>query len=190
MVRSFAAVLMIMLVAVVRADPAAEPPLESTPPGYPDESANPPAASADVYVYPERNQSDKQLDRDRYECHKWAVAQSGYNPSDPHLAPHQQVQVLPAPPAGRETVASAISGAVTGAIIAGPYDTGEGALIGAIAGGFLGAISESARRKEFQQVSTYHATQAESERARLESLASNYRRAIGACLEGRGYTVK
>jgi hypothetical protein len=182
MVRSFA--VMMSLAAVVRADPAMAPPDENTvaPEDLP--------SSAEVFVYASNGQSDRQLDRDRYECHKWAVAQSGYNPSDPHLAPHQQIQVLAAPPAGRETAASAISGAVTGAIIAGPYDAGEGAIIGAVAGGILGAISESARRKEIEQVNAHNNSQAQSERARLETQASNYRRAISACLEGRGYTVK
>ena len=183
MVRSFAVVLM-MISGVVRADPAAAPPDENT-----DLPEDPPA-SAEVFVYAANGQSDKQLDRDRYECHKWAVSQSGYNPSDPHLAPHQQIQVLAAPPPGRETAASALSGAVTGAIIAGPYDAGEGAIIGAVAGGIVGAISESARRKEIQQVNAHNNAQAQSERARLETQASNYRRAISACLEGRGYTVK
>jgi len=162
------------------APPAAEPPPVTAAP----------APTADIYVYAAHGQSDKQLDRDRYECHNWAVKQSNYNPSDPHLAPHQQIQVVAAPPAGRDTVAGAISGAVTGAIIAGPHDSGEGAVVGAIAGGMLGAISDSQRQKEAERINGNNTAQAQAERARLESQASNYRRAISACLEGRGYTVK
>jgi len=161
------------------------PPAESPPP-----VETPVAFNADIYVYAAQGQNDRQLDRDRYECHNWAVKQSGYNPSDPHLAPHQQIQVVAAPPAGRDTVAGAISGAVTGAIIAGPHDSGEGAVIGAIAGGMLGAISDSQRQKEAERINGNNAAQAQAERARLEFQASNYRRAISACLEGRGYTVK
>ena len=152
--------------------------------------AAPSAPTADIYVYAAHDQNDKQLDRDRYECHNWSVKQSGYNPSDPHLAPHQQIQVVAAPPAGRDTVAGAISGAMTGAIIAGPHDSAEGAVVGAIAGGMLGAISDSQRQKEAERINGNNAAQAQAERARLESQASNYRRAISACLEGRGYTVK
>jgi hypothetical protein len=184
MVRSLVPVMLIALAGVVRADPAAPPSNEDTA------EPEPAPASAEIFVYAAHGQSDKQLDRDRYECHKWAVAQSGYNPSDPDLAPHQQIQVIAAPPPGREAAASAVSGAVTGAIIAGPYDAGEGALIGAFAGGLLGAISESARKKEIEQINAHNNAQAQGERARLETQASNYRRAIGACLEGRGYTVK
>jgi hypothetical protein len=36
-----------------------------------------------VYVYPTAGQSEAQLDRDRYECHLWAVLQSGFDPTQP-----------------------------------------------------------------------------------------------------------
>jgi hypothetical protein len=177
MFRPLAVLLTLCATGVALADPEMAPP-DTT------------SATSDIYVYAAHGQSDKQLDRDRYECHNWSVAQSHYNPSDPHLAPHQQIQVVAAPPAGRDTVAGAISGAVAGAIIAGPHDAGGGAMVGAIAGGTMGAISDSARKKEAQQINNGNAAQAQSERARLETQASNYRRAITACLEGRGYTVK
>ena len=188
MVRWFAMGLM-TIAAVVRADPGApapgEPPVEtvSEPPI--------PAASTDIFVYASQGQSDRQLDRDRYECHKWSVTQSGYDPSA-HAQPviYQPVSMVRLPPRGADTVAGVISGAFTGAVLAGPHDTSEGAMIGAIAGGIMGAITESARRKEAGQVVAHQNTQAQSERARLEALTSNYRRALGACLEGRGYTVK
>lgn len=184
MYRPVAALLITFAAGIASADPAAAPPAESGPP---PEAVS---ASADIYVYPTHGQTDKQLDRDRYECHNWAVAQSHYNPSDPHLAPHQQIQVVAAPPAGLNTVAGVISGAVTGALIAGPHDSGGGAMVGAIAGGTLGAISDSQRKKEAQHINDGNAAQEQAERARLETQASNYRRAISACLEGRGYTVK
>jgi hypothetical protein len=40
-------------------------------------------AGAEVYAYPKNGQSDEQQSTDRYECHKWAVAQSGYDPTQP-----------------------------------------------------------------------------------------------------------
>jgi len=185
MFRSLAAVLLItFLGGVAHADPAAMPSPE--PGGEPAA----PAASSDIFIYAAHGQSDKQLDRDRYECHNWAVAQSHYNPSDPHLAPHQQIQVVAAPPPAQGAIAGAVAGAVTGAILAGPYDTGRGAAIGAVAGGFLGATSDAARQRDAKQVNNQNAAAAQSERARLETQTSNYRRAITACLEGRGYTVK
>ena len=35
----------------------------------------------DIYAYPKSGQSDEQQATDRYECHKWAVAQSGFDPT-------------------------------------------------------------------------------------------------------------
>lgn len=38
-------------------------------------------AAADVYVYPRNGQSDQQTANDRYECHSWAVGQTGFDPT-------------------------------------------------------------------------------------------------------------
>ena len=189
MFRPLAITLLMSCAAVALADPSTAPAAAGPSAAAPADAQAPPAASADIYVYAAHGQNDKQLDRDRYECHNWAVAQSHYNPSDPHLAPHQQIQVVAAQP-GRDTIAGAISGAVAGAIIAGPHDSGHGAVIGAVAGGAMGAVSDAARQKEAERVNGQGAADAQAERARLETQASNYRRAISACLEGRGYTVK
>jgi hypothetical protein len=45
------------------------------------EPGSAPAGSNDVYAYPKNGQSDEQQATDRYECHKWAVAQSGFDPT-------------------------------------------------------------------------------------------------------------
>jgi hypothetical protein len=37
--------------------------------------------SADVYIYPRNGQTDEQTADDRYECHKWAVGQTGFDPT-------------------------------------------------------------------------------------------------------------
>ncbi|HTU68075.1 MAG TPA: glycine zipper 2TM domain-containing protein [Steroidobacteraceae bacterium] len=166
------------------ADPAAmQPEAVDAPPAV--------APDADIYVYPTKGQSEKQLDRDRYECHNWAVAQSHYNPSDPHLAPHQQIQVVEMPAPGRDTAVGAVTGAVIGSSVGGRHDNGGATVAGAIVGAMIGGASDAARqRAATQQVSTRVSAEAEAERAKLERQASDYRRAISACLEGRGYTVK
>ncbi len=188
MFRLLATALMAACCSGALADPPAAPP--ASPPGPAADTGSSVSATSEVFVYASHGQSDKQLDRDRYECHNWAVAQSHYNPSDPHLAPHQQVQVVAAPPAGRDTVAGAMTGAVIGAAVGAPHESGGGAIIGAIAGGMMGAASDSARHREAQQINSQSNADAQAERARLEKQASDYRRAISACLEGRGYTVK
>ena len=50
-------------------------------PGYSGNAAGASTGSAEVYAYPKSGQSDEQQATDRYECHKWAVAQSGYDPT-------------------------------------------------------------------------------------------------------------
>jgi glycine zipper 2TM protein len=148
------------------------------------------APAADVYVYPSRGQSDKQLDRDRYACHNWATAQSHYNPSDPHLAPHQQIRVVEMPTPGRDTAAGAVVGAVIGSSVGGRHDSGGATVAGAVVGAIIGASADSARQKAADETHSRASAELQAERAKLERQASDYRRAISACLEGRGYTVK
>jgi len=57
------------------------------PQGPPYEGAPPPAASGgppegeDLFIYPQAGQSPDQQASDRYECHKWAASQTGYDPT-------------------------------------------------------------------------------------------------------------
>jgi hypothetical protein len=44
-------------------------------------TAAPPGGVSDIYVYPKNGQSDEQTSNDRFECHKWAVAQTGFDPT-------------------------------------------------------------------------------------------------------------
>lgn len=37
--------------------------------------------TTDVYIYPRNGQSDEQTANDRYECHKWAVGETGFDPT-------------------------------------------------------------------------------------------------------------
>ncbi|NMG49067.1 hypothetical protein GO613_13245 [Azoarcus communis] len=47
--------------------------------------------SYDVIAYPAAGQSDEQQGRDRYECHSWAVQQSGFDPARATQAPAAEV---------------------------------------------------------------------------------------------------
>jgi uncharacterized protein YcfJ len=143
-----------------------------------------------VYVYPSNGQTPGQLDRDRYECHAWAVKQSNFDPSDVRAAPHQRVQVVAMPPQGNDVAAGATTGAVLGAVVSRPRDAGAGAIIGAIAGAAIGAASESSKQQQVEEIRRTHDERDSRAAANLEQQVAGYRRAIGACLEGRGYTVK
>jgi hypothetical protein len=39
-----------------------------------------------LFIYPRQNQSEQQQATDRYECHKWAVSQTGFDPTQPPVA--------------------------------------------------------------------------------------------------------
>lgn len=151
----------------------------------------PPARLHDLYVYPAQGQDEDRLDRDRYACHRWSVRQSGFDPSLPGLPPHQRVRVVAAgPPPGAGVAAGAMTGAVLGAAVSRPHETGEGALVGAAAGAVLGAIAESAHAEETGRREQALAQREAGRVAQQEQLALAYRRAITACLEGRGYSVR
>ena len=148
------------------------------------------ANGADIYVYPANGQSDRQLDRDRYECHGWSVRQTGYDPSRKGTAPRPQAQVAGMPPDHRGAVNGAVAGAIIGASVSGPHDSAEGAVVGAMAGAVIGAVTDVSRAREAAGLASRQAAAAQSGQARLEKQAYDYRRAISACLAGRGYTVR
>src|SRR5262249_17831103 len=45
------------------------------------EPAPPPSPNGDVFVYPKNGQSEQDQSRDKYECHKWAQNESGFDPT-------------------------------------------------------------------------------------------------------------
>ncbi len=151
----------------------------------------PPEAATEVIIYPAKGQSPDQVDRDRYECHLWAARQTGFDPSVPGVPPHQRVRVVQAgPPPGAQVVGGAITGAVLGALIAGPRDAGAGAVVGAVAGAAVGGVSEASRAEQTRVVEERANDRGAGRAAAQEERAGSYRRAISACLEARGYTVK
>lgn len=159
-------------------------------PELPDVYQPPPEQITEVVAYPARGQSAGQLDRDRYECHLWAVRQTGFDPSIPGVPPHQRVRIVQGPPAGAAVAGGAVTGAVLGAVVSGPHDAGEGALIGAAAGAVIGAITESSRAEATRRVDATEQQRQAQESAGEEQKADDYRRAITACLTGRGYSVR
>jgi len=178
-------------IAVGMAGCADSPPTRPAPrPARVAQPPPPPPITTQVYVYPTKGQSAEQLSRDRYECYLWSVKQTGFDPSRTSLRPYQRVEVAPVPPTGAQTAVGAVTGAVLGAAVASPHDSGAGAVAGAVVGGAIGAASDASRAEQARQVQDRYDRRTAAQNARLEDQASNYRRALGACLEGRGYTVK
>lgn len=149
-----------------------------------------PAPPTEVYFYPNLGQGLEQQDRDSYECYLWARQQTGYDPSAPNLAPHTRVAVVPEPPPGAGTAIGAVTGAMLGAVVASRGNRPEGALVGALAGGMLGAATDAARQDQAARLQEQYDRQSDRRLAVVERQAGDYRRALTACLEGRGYTVR
>jgi hypothetical protein len=132
---------------------------------------------SDMYIYPQKGQSAEQQAKDKGECHSWAVGQTGFDPATTP-PPTQQAE---APQGGvvRGGARGAATGAVVGAIAG---DAGKGAAAGAAGGALIGGFrrrdqQQQQQQQYQQQVQAYNARQAE------------YKRAMSACLEGRGYSV-
>lgn len=138
-----------------------------------------------IFVYPAGGQTPEQTERDRYECHIWAVQQTGVDPSRADAGAYERVIVQPANPPGAGTVAGAIGGAIIGSIIGGPGNAGAGAIIGGATGAVVGSAADASAQAQARETQHEINESASTGRARADS----YRRAIGACLQGRGYTV-
>jgi hypothetical protein len=140
------------------------------------------AQNGEMFTYPSKGQSQAQQDKDRYECHSWAVQQTGFDPSKPQAANAQpaQQQYQPSKPhvvqgAARGAALGAVGGAITGS-------AGKGAAAGAAMGGLVGGFRR--RDERLRQAD------AQADRAAAGNPARPaYMRAMAACLQGRGYTV-
>ena len=147
-------------------------------------------AITQVYFYPNKGQSTEQQSHDHYACYNWAVDQTGFDPSASSIVPEQRVRVVPMPPPGQDTIAMSIAGAVLGALIAGPRHAGGGALIGAASGAMLGASSDISREESARQMEEAYNNSNQARDVHKEKKALAFRRAMSACLEGRGYNVR
>lgn len=54
---------------------------------YEDEEEYDERLDQDLYIYPAQGQTEQQQADDRYECHRWAVHESGYDPIDDEYDP-------------------------------------------------------------------------------------------------------
>lgn len=132
------------------------------------------AVGAQQFVYPAKGQSAEQQKKDEYECHQWAVQQTGFDPTKPATT-----TPAPAPTAAK---GSAVKGAITGAVIGEVVNdsAGAGAAAGAVAGRTQSRRGAEAQAKQQQQAATQQTQQKQA----------SFGRARAACLEGRGYTIK
>lgn len=134
-----------------------------------------------MYVFPAKDQSQEQQNKDENDCYKWAMDQSGVDPINPPKVEAKQVDTNPDGTAVKGAAKGAAVGAAVGAICG---DAGKGAAIGAIGGG-LGGIKAKKTTDAKQQAGADQAAQ-QQQQAYMDS----FKKAYTACLEGKGYTVK
>ena len=136
-----------------------------------------PAQAQKPVAYPAKGQSAEQQKKDDYECHNWAVGQSGVDPTKPPPAPPPAA----APPttATGTTPGAGVRGAARGAVVGEIVadDARSGAAVGAV------AARGQSRRQNAQ------AQQQQASAAPTQNLQPYYQ-AYGACMGGRGYSVK
>ena len=146
-----------------------------------------PVAAQDPIIYPAQGQSQEQMEKDEFQCIRWARDQTGFDPMRTPTATSPPPQrEAPRGGAGRGAVAGAAGGAIIGGIAGGRSGAGRGALIGGGGGALIGGMRrENQRQQEDRARNQWEREQANNyARARDE-----FNRAFGACMTGRGYIV-
>jgi hypothetical protein len=135
---------------------------------------------AQQFVYPAKGQSPEQQKKDDYECHQWAVQQTGFDPTKP--PPQTATAAKPPTTATGTTPGAGVRGAARGAVVGEIVsdDPGAGAAAGAVAARSQSRRQNAAAAQQQQQAAAQQTQQKQAQ----------YGKARAACLEGRGYTVK
>ncbi|HTP63049.1 MAG TPA: hypothetical protein VMJ14_13305 [Burkholderiales bacterium] len=131
------------------------------------------AHAAKPVIYPAKGQSAQQQQADDGQCYSWAKGNTGIDPA--------AVASAPPPPSGPAVGGGERArGALRGAAVGGIVDGGDGARTGAA----VGVVAGGARARQNQR-----AEQA-SAQSNQQGAMDTFYRAYGACMEGRGYTIK
>ena len=122
------------------------------------------AINAQQVVYPAKGQLPQKQKSEEAACYMWAVEQTGFDPAKP---------AQPTRPTGAR-VRGAAAGATVGAI------TGNDRSDAAVAGAVGAASAQRGQKRQAARAQEQQTTQQQGA----------FQKARGACLEGRGYTVK
>jgi hypothetical protein len=141
-----------------------------------------------MIIYPAKGQTTEQQAKDEQECYVWAQQQTGIDPMGPKPNADSAAEASKAKMDTATTgaaVGGAARGAAGGAIVGGiAGDAGEGAAIGAVVGAVGG---RRAKKGAEAQAAQQGAAQANAVAA--DQMAT-FKKAMSACLQGRGYTVQ
>ena len=135
----------------------------------------------ELMIYPRGGQSQKQQEKDKFECYSWSKNESGFDPMAPPIATE-------APPQQQAKQGGVLRGAARGAALGAIIDDShEGARKGAWAGAAIGGMRQrDQKRKEAQAHQQW-----EQEQQQIYTEKRNrYNRAYSACLDARNYSVR
>jgi hypothetical protein len=127
-------------------------------------------------IYPAKGQSQQQQNADMGQCRSWATQNTGIDPAQ--VAQRASNQPPPPEPQG-ERVKGALIGGVVGGAIGGSDGAAGGAVVGIMAGG--------ARQRQKQRDASQ---QQQQNQQYAQSQLATYNRAVAACMEARGYTIR
>jgi hypothetical protein len=139
-----------------------------------------------LIVYPAGGQTPAQQALDEQACYGWAQQQVSPVANGPSVDSAAQAGKAKADSATKGAgLKGAVGGAAGGALIGGiAGDAGKGAGMGAIGGVLRG---RRAKREAEQQAEQQARAQAQAQGSQQ---ASTFKKAMVACLQGRGYTVQ
>jgi uncharacterized protein YcfJ len=140
-----------------------------------------------VFAYPAKGQSAQKQKQDQRECYAWAKDQTGFDPATaakPNAdsaakAAEQQTKTATQGAAVKGAAKGAAAGALIGAAAG---DAGKGAAVGAAAGGVGGRAGKKRAEKQAGGEAATAATASANEQV------DTFKKAVGTCLSGRGYT--
>ena len=128
-------------------------------------------------IYPSQGQTFEEQAQDEGACRIWAQQQTGFNPYQGAPTYYSSSS------SGGQVVGGAARGAALGAVggaIGG--NAGKGAAIGAGVGAASGLMRRNRNRRAEEEAQQQAAAQ-------YNHQLSNYNRAFGTCMQGRGYAV-
>lgn len=149
------------------------------------------AQASQIFVYPKQGQSEDQMGRDKYECHTWASNQTGYDPTNTYSS-SQTTTAAPQKPRQGGALRGALKGATVGAIVGeiSDDDPRKGAGRGAAVGGLFGGMRQRSRNQRYEEELRSQVDKQQQQSSAQSGHQQDYKRAMAACLEARGYSVK
>ena len=142
-------------------------------------------AQIGLFIYPAKGQSPSQQKKDEDACYAWAETNTGLTVVagnvDVEAAGKASAKEAGKGKVGRGAAGGAATGLAIGTITG---NAGRGVAVGAVAGSVRGLRGRVNAQKAAGQAGAQQAVQAN------QQAVDQFKKAAGACLEARGYSVK